>query len=134
MEVSMILAKIFGWYLFIVSLAMIAKPSGFQAMSKAIHGHAGSMAVAGFIALILGLIVVIIHPVWGSSWQIVISVLGWLMLIKGLVRLFFPAVSAAMVKSADNKSFYFTLAVIGLLVGLFLLYHGYAMHFMKAFG
>lgn len=39
------------------------------------------------ITLILGLVTVISHNIWQGSWQICITVLGYLTLIKGFIRI-----------------------------------------------
>ena len=41
----------------------------------------------GVITLILGVITVISHNIWQGSWQICITVLGYLTLIKGFIRI-----------------------------------------------
>lgn len=41
----------------------------------------------GLITLILGKITVVSHNIWQGSWQICITVLGYITLIKGFVRI-----------------------------------------------
>ena len=45
----------------------------------------------GYITLIMGLVTVILHNVWVWEWQLVITVLGWSTLIKGIMKVGFPA-------------------------------------------
>ncbi|HAK53772.1 MAG TPA: hypothetical protein DCM54_17980 [Gammaproteobacteria bacterium] len=38
----------------------------------------------GYITLLLGLVTVIAHNVWVADWRVIITVLGWTTLIKGI--------------------------------------------------
>lgn len=44
----------------------------------------------GYISLLLGLAVVILHNVWAADWRTVITLLGWATLIKGILKIGFP--------------------------------------------
>ncbi len=53
-------------------------------------GHAGVLVV-GFISLGFGSIIAAFHPVW-SGVPLVLTLLGWSQVLKGLIYLSFPAV------------------------------------------
>lgn len=127
MELSLILAKILGLYLVIVAIAMLVKPSGFVNTFKDLIGSPGKLGYAGLLSVLFGVILVSIHNIWVANWHVVITLLGWLTLIRGVVRLFFPNVAASLANNLSNKPFYYTVAIIGLLIGLFLVYHGYGL-------
>ena len=44
----------------------------------------------GYITLMMGLVTVILHNVWVADWRVVITVLGWSTLIKGIMKIGFP--------------------------------------------
>jgi len=44
----------------------------------------------GYITLLMGLITVILHNVWVASWEVVITILGWSTVIKGIMKIGFP--------------------------------------------
>jgi len=44
----------------------------------------------GYITFLLGLVTVILHNLWASDWRVVITVLGWVTLLKGIMKMGFP--------------------------------------------
>jgi len=44
----------------------------------------------GYITMIMGLVTVILHNVWVWDWPVVITILGWSTLIKGISKIGFP--------------------------------------------
>lgn len=45
----------------------------------------------GYITFLLGLVTVIAHNVWLSDWRLAITILGWMTLLKGAIKIAFPA-------------------------------------------
>ena len=56
----------------------------------------GFLIQAGFMNLIIGLTIVVGHNVWDGSWRVVITVVGYLALLKGIVLLAWPGVLVEM--------------------------------------
>lgn len=44
----------------------------------------------GYVSMVLGLVTVILHNVWVLDWRIVITLLGWATLGKGVLKTGFP--------------------------------------------
>ena len=44
----------------------------------------------GYITLLLGLATVVAHNVWVWNWPVVITILGWVTLFKGIEKVGFP--------------------------------------------
>ena len=44
----------------------------------------------GYVTLLMGLVTVILHNVWVANWKVVITILGWSTLIKGIMKIGFP--------------------------------------------
>lgn len=44
----------------------------------------------GYLTLLMGLVTVILHNVWRFDWPVVITVLGWSTLLKGVLKVGFP--------------------------------------------
>ena len=45
----------------------------------------------GVLALLAGLAIVNAHNLWVSDWRVIITVVGWLAIIRGVLSLLFPA-------------------------------------------
>lgn len=125
METSIFLAKVIGLVIVISTAAVFIHYKAFRALEEEAVKSPMIAYLAGFTILILGVLIVVSHSVWTLDWRIVITIVGWLVLLKGAGRIFFPnAVRRLIEKKRDNR--WFLLAEIVLfLVGLYLLYYGF---------
>jgi hypothetical protein len=46
--------------------------------------------ILGMFALLAGLAIVNAHNLWVSDWRVIITILGWLAIIRGALSLLFP--------------------------------------------
>ena len=82
--------------------------------------------VTGAFVLLSGLIVVALHRNWRGAAAIVVSVLGWLTTIKGLLLLVIPQQYLSFGDSVINaKSWWLATLALMALVGLYLTYVGW---------
>lgn len=120
------LATVMGWYLVIVSLLLLLRHDLVLQAMKEIAGHHAIMLVVGVFTLIIGLLLVASHNFWLMDWPVVITIFAWLVLISGIVRLFFPERVYKIWNNTMNKSQKLMISgVITLIIGLFLLYKVY---------
>ncbi len=125
METSIFLAKVIGLVIVISTAAVLIHHKAFRALEEEVVKSPMIAYLAGFTILILGVLLVVSHSVWTLDWRIVITIVGWLVLLKGAGRIFFPnAVRRLIEKKRDNR--WFLLAeIVVFLVGLYLLYYGF---------
>lgn len=128
METSIFLAKVIGLVSVISTAAVMIRYKESlvleeEAMKSPLHIY-----LSGFVILILGVLLVVSHSVWVFDWRIVITVLGWLVLLKGMGRIFFPdAIKRMVEKKKENRKFILgEIAVF--LIGLYLLYYGFIVY------
>jgi len=122
MEVSIFLGRALGIYLLIVSLSMLFNHRVFFNTFQLWSEQPPTITLTAFISIVLGILMVLVHNVWVLDWRIVITIISWLILIKGIIRLNFPhAVPRTMEYFHQHKTGYYSLAVFCLLVALFLL-------------
>lgn len=124
MHYSLFFAKFIGLYLTLVAIAMIINVKGFQRYIRAIMNDQSQIILLGILSLVFGLIVVILHNVW-TGWPIIITLLGWLAVIKGLVRLYVPDWHARILKPFTQTNYYYIATAITLILGLILIYFGF---------
>ena len=125
MDVSIFLAKLIGLYLVITSLFIIAKRDTFKAVFVDYFNHPALVLVNGVIALILGLLIVLVHNVWEWNYKVLITLFGYLSVLKGIILLFIPEWAH---KTSDNLSkgnFYLYEGFIFFLIGIYLTYVGF---------
>ena len=125
MDISIFLAKVLGLYLFIMAIVMFVNVQRLRAISNAVAGTPFIFA-SGAFALIVGLLLVVSHNIWEADWKVIITIIGWLVLIKGIVRLLFPEyASRMMVNFVQNTTAYYITDVIILILGIYLSYVGF---------
>ena len=84
--------------------------------------------LSGFAFLALGVLLVVSHSVWALDWRIVITILGWLVLLKGVGRIFFPGAVGRLIKKKRGNRWFILGEVIVFLIGLYLLYYGFIVY------
>lgn len=96
-----------------------------------LDGYASSPALlflTGLVALTVGFLLVTFHNEWSMSWSVIITIFGWLALIKGALILavpeFFLKMSGAMQK---GRKFFRAYAVFVLLLGVLFLLLGFGV-------
>lgn len=128
MELTIFLARVIGWYLVIVSLWVLFRHESVKSVLTDALGQRALFFFIAILTLILGLLLVMSHNLWVMGWPVIITIIGWIILITGIVRLFVPDVSSrAGHWWLRNPNYLLIAAVIYLIVGLFLLYKAYLL-------
>jgi len=126
MAASIFIARLLGPVLILIGLALLLRGEAFREIlreflaSKALHYLAGVLGLLGGLALVLT------HNVWTADWRVIITLIGWLAIVRAIVTIFWPdhlvALGNAMLRS--RKAFPVS-ATIDILLGLVLCYYAY---------
>ena len=124
---TIFLSKLLGLYSVLVGLAMLAHRHASIETIQAMVCNAPVLYLAGVIALATGLAMVLGHNIWhGGVLPVVVTLVGWLSLVKGLVILFLPAQLAGRCLLAGHYELRFYLnAAIAIILGAYLTYGGF---------
>jgi hypothetical protein len=125
MATSIFLAKFFSIYLIVIAILMLVKQHKFIDDMKAMLANHGVTVLANIVTLLLGAFLVAAHNVWMLGWPVLITILAWLTLIKGIVRLFVTDIDVKLGKLIESKTYFYISGVISLIIGLFLGFHGF---------
>jgi hypothetical protein len=125
MDISILLARIFGVYLALMAIAMLMHKERCNAIMANIESNAGVSTLATVFTLLLGLLLVNMHNLWVQDWRVVITVLAWITLVKGVAFLFVPEHMMTYHRALHMKGVCGVKEMVVLVVGVFLLYHGY---------
>jgi hypothetical protein len=116
-QLTLYLARLYGVGLLLMCGIFVARPDAALAAIRSIAGSPGLLLLAGLFALFSGVAMVIGHNRWsGGVVTVVVTVLGWLSLIKGVVVLAAPPGFLATLYGAIGYpgSFTMVMAVAGL--------------------
>jgi uncharacterized membrane protein len=90
MQTSLFLAQLIGPALLVMGLGMIVSPADWRAMAEDFLASPALIFVAGLLALVPGLAIVLPHNVWALDWRLIITVFGWLATVGGAFRILAP--------------------------------------------
>lgn len=125
MITSIFIAKFLGLSFIIVSLALLFSRKNFDLVLK-LYENRISVLAKGVVNVILGIILLLFHNVWATNLDIAITLFCWLILVVGLINLFFPKHITGMIsKLRKNKGLGTLVLVIVFLIGTCLVYVGF---------
>jgi hypothetical protein len=85
--------------------------------------------MGGIMALFFGILIVEFHNVWEADWAVIITLLGWISLLKGCLLLIAPESTIRMFNEyAKNTTAIRVQITGGLLIGMYLTFMGYMDH------
>lgn len=90
---TLIAARILGPLLLAAGVAFILQRARMLGAVDAFIEDDTLAVFAGFISLALGLTLTALHDRWSGFTQIVISLIGWIAVVRGVLLLFAPAIA-----------------------------------------
>jgi len=125
MDLSVFLARIFAVFYLIVGIGVLLNAEYYRKTFSDMVRDAGIMYLGGAIALVIGYLIVTYHNFWVKDWSVIITVIGWLVLIKGLLMFLLPTTMINLTTYIfKEKCVPFVSAVI-LILGVILGYYGF---------
>ena len=124
MELSIFLAKWLGLYLLIVTAELLIRRREFEGAVKDFASSKGLIVFSGSMSLLLGLAIVIGHPVYEMTGRGLITVIGYLLILRGVWRMTFPTRLQKKLATCFHKG-YWGIVLILLILGAYLTYAGF---------
>lgn len=128
METSIFLAKVIGLVSVVSVAAVLIRYKKSLALEEEAAKSPALIYLSGFAFLILGVLLVVSHSVWIFDWRLVITTLGWLVLLKGAGRIFFPSAVKRLIEKKRENRWFIMGEVAVFLIGIYLLYHGFVVY------
>jgi hypothetical protein len=116
------LGRLIGLYCIFIAVAMMShKQAAVMTMTALIH-DAPVLFVVSVLAMVAGLAIILAHNTWsGGALPIVVTLVGWISLIKGLIFLLLPPeTSVAYFEALRYGQFFYVYMSITLVLGIFL--------------
>ncbi|MCB9806025.1 hypothetical protein H6775_02570 [Candidatus Nomurabacteria bacterium] len=130
MVISIFFAKIFGVFAIVKGLAILFRRKECEELVSDLVNSKAVIVLTAAGELLFGLIVVILHNFWFPGFAVIVTILGWLMVIEGIFLSFAPHHLTKRFIQYFNKPVWYNLGVaIALVLGVYLLYsssfHGF---------
>src|SRR3989344_4233928 len=125
--ISLFLARFFGLFLVIIAFALLINRKRFPDVARGFAENPALVVFSGFLTLVLGLLAVLFHNVWVADWRVIITILAWLTVFKGIFRLWFPDILRGFAGKVNDCWALYS-ALFSLFVGAYLLYQGFLIY------
>ena len=121
------LSRLLGVFLLVTAVSEWTQPGLLTVIAPAMVDQPALLWVSGMLTFAPGLAIVQGHNVWGDPAAAVVSLLGWMMTIKGAALLLVPAAGwTALLGVMHYPSHYGVYTIIPALAGAYLTYSEFA--------
>ncbi|MBV8636595.1 MAG: hypothetical protein JO322_00790 [Candidatus Eremiobacteraeota bacterium] len=122
------LARLLGLWIVLVIVGLVLTRQASVATINALFSDAPLMWVTGIFTMLVGLVIVLLHNRWsGGGLPVVVTLYGWIALLKGISLVWLPApVQGIAWQSLRFDRFFFVYVFVALVIGGYLVYGGFA--------
>jgi hypothetical protein len=125
---TLFLSKLIGLYCILIGLSMMTRGQATVETVTALLQNSTLTMILGVITLAAGLTMVLAHNIWsGSVLAVVVTLIGWMALVKSLFFLFLPHEMEAglFLGQLHYRQLFYVYAAISFVLGLYLTYSGF---------
>jgi len=125
---TLFLSKLIGLYCIVIALSMMTRRQATVETVTALLQNPSMMLIVGIITLAAGLAMVLAHNVWsGGALAVVVTLVGWIALIKSLFFLFLPPEMQMrlFLQQLHYQQLFYVYGAISLVLGVYLTYSGF---------
>lgn len=123
--ISEVMARILGIIFVVLGLSMAFNKKFTAAAVQEMMQNKGLLWLGGLIALSMGAVIVALNNIWTWGLPLVITIMGWMSLLKGLLILVFPNSTISLYKKINNQTLFIFGGIAAAVFGLVLVYMGW---------
>src|SRR5208282_889459 len=125
---TLFLSRLIGLYCILVAISMITrKQAALESVTALLH-NPSMIFIVGVITLAAGLAMVLAHNIWsGGALAVIVTLVGWITLIKSLFFLFLPPEMEAglFLGQLHYQQLFYLYTGVSLVLGIYLTYGGF---------
>ena len=126
--ITLFFFKLLGGLLSVLGLSVLLHPKHYRTTLSKLDSQPTVVFLLGFILFLLGASIAILHTIWQGV-AIVVTVLGYVILLEGSLFLIAPSMMISMVtKYVEHPVLLKVVAIFHLVFGIGLLYVGLGYH------
>lgn len=114
-----------GLVFFAIGVGMLVNHKFIKNILRELEESTSSMFYGGLISLAIGFLLVTFHNVWDLNASLIITIMGWMALVKGLALLMFPISTMRLYKAMGIEKYNSYISYPIIVFGVVLLYLGY---------
>jgi hypothetical protein len=126
MPAATLIARLIGPLFAALGLGMLLNGT-FYAAAVGEGAHSPVLiAISGMATLVAGLAILNAFHAWTADWRVLVTVIGWLFIIAGLIRLILPTLAETLAPAVySGPAALMVAGVVVLIVGGILSFEGY---------
>lgn len=125
MELSVLIARMLGVIYLSIGIGTFTDPEFYKKTLNEITKNSYNIMMGGFIAFIIGFLIIANHNVW-SGWPTIITIVGYVSVLKGFLLITFPSATLNFSqKWFASKNILKTYRFVSIFFGLLFCYYGF---------
>ena len=126
MQPAVFIARLLGPFFVVIGLGIVLNEQLYTGMiTEAVHSPT-LIYFSGLFSLIPGLAILNVHRTWTADWRVIVTIMGWLLVFGGCVRIVLPQLTIKTATTIySGSTALVVVAVIALALGAFLSFQGY---------
>jgi hypothetical protein len=125
MDLSIFVAQVAAIIYLAVGVGILLDKKYYAKVFDTVMKDMTAMYLGGFMALIIGFALVTFHNEWVKSWEVLVTIIGWVALIKGVLLFAFPTTLIGLTKPFVNRKYLNVIAIVAIILGLVFGYFGF---------
>jgi hypothetical protein len=125
---TLFLSRLIGLYCIVIALSMMIRRQAIVEAVTVLLQNPSMTLILGVITLAAGLAMVLAHNIWsGGALVVVVTLVGWITLIKSLFFLFLPPEIEAglFLGQLHYQELFYLYTGVSLVLGIYLTYGGF---------
>jgi uncharacterized membrane protein len=125
-QTSVFLAKLLGPVFLLIGAGIVANRDAYRLVADEVLRSRALIYISGVMSFLSGLAIVLVHNVWAADWRVIITIIGWLAIVRGVVRVLRPEQSVAfMSRLLAREGVLIGSVAVMLVLGALLTFFGY---------
>jgi len=116
------LAQVLGILFLVGGLNAVFNRKAMAAALQDIDRSPALLWVWGFFNLLFGAAVIALHNVWTRDWRVLVTILGWASLVKGIWLILLPDSARSAYRASNQPRILASGGVVAIALGVFLLW------------
>lgn len=87
-----------------VGIGILINPAFYKKLFEDFIESASALYLGGIMALVVGYLILAFHNTWTKDLSVIITIIGWIALIKGIVILVWPKIIIALAGAMTKKA------------------------------
>jgi hypothetical protein len=121
MDYTIIAVKILGIYLVVSGLFLIFRGKTVPHLLKDFFDHPATVYLTGIILIFLSSMYLIQYNIWDGTWRALVTLLAWMVMLKGLIYIFVPRVLSEK-NIGKFRGMFGVYGLVAIMMGLYLFF------------